>query len=122
MVPLSKSIKIKVSVLPTGTIPPDPEMNTGVVTKQVLEELSLKTGLLNKLQKGILPSVGLKAGVCGLAISGTDIYIIVILNTNKADSSKVADDMEEGFKSVGVGDLTPTSSQNLEKEFPYEVK
>jgi len=120
MGPLSKGIKIKVSGLPTGMIPIDPEMNTaGVVTKQVLEELSLKKGLLNKLQKGILSSVGLKAGVCGLAISGIDIYIIAVSNTNKAEASKVAEAMEEGFKSAGVGDLIPTSSQNLEKEFLY---
>ncbi len=120
MFPLLKGDKIKFSGLPTGTIPTDSEMNkAGVVTKQVLEELSLKTRLLNKLQKGILPSVGLKAGVFGLTISGTDTYIIVVLDTNKADTSKIAEDIEEEFKSAGVGDLTLTSSQNLEKECLY---
>ncbi|KPV64316.1 MAG: Homoserine kinase [Candidatus Bathyarchaeota archaeon BA2] len=58
--PFSKGIKIKVSGLAADTIPTNPDKNTaGVVAKQILEEFSLKTGLIIEIEKGILPSLGL---------------------------------------------------------------
>jgi len=48
----------------------------------------------------------LKAGACGVAISGAGPAMIAILNTDKADASKVAEAMEEGFKSAGVSATT----------------
>ena len=66
--PLSKGIEIKVSGLAADTIPTNPEKNTaGVVAKQILEESSLKTGLMIKLEKGILPSVGLGSSAASAA-------------------------------------------------------
>jgi homoserine kinase len=66
--PISKGIEIKVSGLAANTIPTDPEKNTaGVVAKQILEEFSLKTGLMIKLEKGILPSVGLGSSAASAA-------------------------------------------------------
>jgi len=66
--PLSKGIEIKVSGLAADTIPIDPENNTaGVVAKQILEEFSLKTGLMIKLEKRILPSVGLGSSAASAA-------------------------------------------------------
>jgi homoserine kinase len=60
IVSISKGIRIKVSGLAADTIPTDPEKNTaGVVARAILEEFSLKTGLMIKLEKGILPGVGL---------------------------------------------------------------
>jgi homoserine kinase len=44
----------------------------------------------------------LKAGACGVAISGAGPAMIAIVNTSKVDASKVAEAMEEGFKSAGV--------------------
>jgi homoserine kinase len=65
---LSKGIEIKVSGLAADTIPTDPEKNTaGVVAKQILEEFSLKTGLTIRLEKGILPSVGLGSSAASAA-------------------------------------------------------
>jgi len=66
--PLSKGIKIKVSGLAADTIPTNPGKNTaGVVAKQILEEFSLKTGLIIRLEKGILPSVGLGSSAASAA-------------------------------------------------------
>jgi len=68
IIPVSKDIKIKVSGLAADTIPIDPEKNTaGVVAKAILEESSLKTGLMIKLEKGILPSVGLGSSAASAA-------------------------------------------------------
>ena len=44
----------------------------------------------------------LKAGACGVAISGAGPAMIAIVNSNNTNSSGVAKAMEEGFKSVGV--------------------
>jgi homoserine kinase len=48
----------------------------------------------------------LKAGACGVAISGAGPAMIAIVNTSKADVSKVAEAMEEGFKSAGLNATT----------------
>jgi homoserine kinase len=66
--PISKEIKIKVFGLSADTIPTDPEKNTaGVVAKHILQEFSLKTGLTIKLEKGIIPSVGLGSSAASAA-------------------------------------------------------
>ncbi len=66
--PISKDIKIKVFGLSADTIPTDPEKNTaGVVAKHILQEFSLKTGLTIKLEKGIIPSVGLGSSAASAA-------------------------------------------------------
>jgi len=66
--PVSKGIEIKVSGLAADTIPTDPERNTaGVVAKHILQEFSLKTGLMINLEKGILPSVGLGSSAASAA-------------------------------------------------------
>jgi homoserine kinase len=68
MVAISKGIRIKVSGLAADTIPTDPEKNTaGVVARAILEEFSLKTGLMIKLEKGILPGVGLGSSAASAA-------------------------------------------------------
>lgn len=68
IVPISKGIRIKVSGLAADTIPRDPEKNTaGVVAKHILQEFSLKTGLMIKLEKGILTGVGLGSSAASAA-------------------------------------------------------
>ena len=68
IIPTSKNIKIEVSGLAADTIPTNPEKNTaGVVAKEILEEFSLKTGLMIKLEKGILSSVGLGSSAASAA-------------------------------------------------------
>jgi homoserine kinase len=44
----------------------------------------------------------LKVGACGVAISGAGPAMIAIVNKKKADSSKIAKAMKEGFESAGL--------------------
>jgi homoserine kinase len=44
----------------------------------------------------------LKAGACGITISGAGPSMIAVVNKEKADVRKVAVAMQEGFKSVGL--------------------
>ena len=44
----------------------------------------------------------LTAGACGIAISGAGPSMIAIVNKEKADATKVAVAMQEGFKSAGL--------------------
>lgn len=44
----------------------------------------------------------LKAGACGVAISGAGPAVIAIMNTNKACANKVTEAIKVGFQSVGV--------------------
>jgi homoserine kinase len=44
----------------------------------------------------------LKAGACGVAISGAGPAIIAIVDTKKSETTKIAQAMKTGFKSVGV--------------------
>jgi len=44
----------------------------------------------------------LKAGACGITISGAGPSMIAIVNKKKAHVTKVAEAMQEGFKSVGL--------------------
>ncbi len=60
IISIPEDINIKVSGLAVDAIPTDPEKNTaGVVARCILQEFSLKTGIMITLEKGILPSVGL---------------------------------------------------------------
>ncbi len=43
----------------------------------------------------------LRAGACGVAVSGAGPAMIAVVNKAKADAVKVADAMKEGFKSAG---------------------
>jgi homoserine kinase len=66
--PISKGIKIEVSGLSAETIPTVPEKNTaGVVANQMLREFSLKTGVQIKIEKGILPGMGLGSSAASAA-------------------------------------------------------
>jgi homoserine kinase len=68
IIPISKGIKIKVTGLAANTIPTDPMKNTaGVVAKHILQEFSLKTGLMIKIEKGILTGVGLGSSAASAA-------------------------------------------------------
>lgn len=44
----------------------------------------------------------LKAGACGVAVSGAGPTMIAVVNRKKADASKVASVMKEGFESAGL--------------------
>jgi homoserine kinase len=68
IVPVSKGIKLEVTGQAADTIPTDPEKNTaGVVAKAILEEFSLKTGLMIEVEKGIVPGMGLGSSAASAA-------------------------------------------------------
>jgi homoserine kinase len=68
MNPISKSIKIKVTGLLAETIPTAPQKNTaGVVANHILKEFSLKMGVQIKIEKGILPGMGLGSSAASAA-------------------------------------------------------
>jgi homoserine kinase len=65
---IPKDIKIEVCGLSAETIPTVPEKNTaGVVANQMLKEFSLKTGVQIKIEKGILPGMGLGSSAASAA-------------------------------------------------------
>jgi homoserine kinase len=64
----SKGVKIEVTGLSAATIPTAPEKNTaGIVANQMLKEFSLKAGVLIKIEKGILPGMGLGSSAASAA-------------------------------------------------------
>jgi homoserine kinase len=68
IIPIPKGVKIEVAGLSAATIPTAPEKNTaGVVANQMLKEFSLKAGILIKIEKGILPGMGLGSSAASAA-------------------------------------------------------
>lgn len=68
IIPISKGVKIEVKGLSAATIPTAPEKNTaGIVANQMLKEFSLKAGVLIKIEKGILPRMGLGSSAASAA-------------------------------------------------------
>jgi homoserine kinase len=65
---IPKGVKIEVTGLSAATILTAPEKNTaGVVANQMLKEFSLKAGVLIKIEKGILPGMGLGSSAASAA-------------------------------------------------------
>jgi homoserine kinase len=65
---IPKGVKIEVAGLSAATIPIAPEKNTaGVVANRMLKEFSLKAGVLVKIEKGILPGMGLGSSAASAA-------------------------------------------------------
>ena len=65
---IPRDIKIEVTGLSAETIPAAPERNTaGVVANHMLKEFSLKTGVLIKIEKGIMPGMGLGSSAASAA-------------------------------------------------------
>jgi homoserine kinase len=68
LAPISKGIKIDVSGVSAETIPTVPEKNTaGVVANQMMKEFSLKMGVRIRIEKGILPGMGLGSSAASAA-------------------------------------------------------
>jgi len=66
--PIPEGVKIQVSGLSAETVSTVPEKNTaGVVANQILKEFSLKTGVHIKIEKGILPGMGLGSSAASAA-------------------------------------------------------
>jgi len=91
IVPIYRKIKIEVYGLAADTIPTIPEENTaGVVAKEILEEFSLKTGLMIKIEKGILPSVGLGSSAASAAAVAFGLNRLFDLKLGEAQLIRLA--------------------------------
>jgi len=89
--PIPKGIKIKVSGLAADNVPTDPEKNTaGVVARCILQEFSLKTGLMIKLEKGILPSVGLGSSAASAVAVASGLNRLFNLRLNRKQLIQLA--------------------------------
>ncbi len=65
---ISKEIRIQINGLSANTISAMPEKNTaGVVAKKMMTDFSIKTGLLIKIEKGIMPGKGLGSSAASAA-------------------------------------------------------
>jgi homoserine kinase len=65
---IPKGVKIEVTGLSAETIPTSPAKNTaGVVANHMLKEFKLKTGINIKIDKGILPGMGLGSSAASAA-------------------------------------------------------
>jgi homoserine kinase len=68
IISIPEGVKIEVTGLSAATIPVAPEKNTaGVVANQMLKEFSLKAGVLIKIEKGIVPGMGLGSSAASAA-------------------------------------------------------
>jgi homoserine kinase len=65
---IPEDVVIEVTGLSASSIPTSPEKNTaGVVAKHILEEFRLKLGVAIKIDKGIVPSMGLGSSAASAA-------------------------------------------------------
>jgi homoserine kinase len=65
---IPEDVVIEVTGLSASSIPTSPEKNTaGVVAKHILEEFRLKPGVAIKIDKGIVPSMGLGSSAASAA-------------------------------------------------------
>src|SRR3972149_10737213 len=66
--PKKMRIEIEVTGVAAETIPTSPERNTaGIVANQILTEFSINTGIHIKIEKGILPGMGLGSSAASAA-------------------------------------------------------
>ncbi len=65
---ISREIRIQINGLSANTISPVPEKNTaGIVAKKIMTDFSIGTGLLIKIEKGIIPGKGLGSSAASAA-------------------------------------------------------
>src|SRR3972149_5991718 len=88
---ISKGVKIEVTGLSAATILTAPEKNTaGVVANQMLKEFSLKAGVLIRIEKGILPGMGLGSSAASAAAVAYGLNRILNLKLEKNELIRLA--------------------------------
>jgi homoserine kinase len=123
---ISKSVKIEVSGLSAETIPTLPQRNTaGVVANRILEEFSLNTGVQIKIEKGILPGMGLGSSAASAAsvAYGLNRMFNLELNNNelirfaaKGEVASAGSEHADNVSAAICGDFVIVKSYN-----PLEV-
>ena len=88
---IPKGVKIEVTGLSAATILTAPEKNTaGVVANQMLKEFSLKAGVLIKIEKGILPGMGLGSSAASAAAAAYGLNRIFDLKLDNKELIRLA--------------------------------
>lgn len=102
IVPASKGIRIEVSGLAANTIPINPELNTaGVVANRMFTEFSLEKGVMIKIEKGILPSIGLgssAASAAAVAYGLNSMYNLKLSNEQLIQLAAKGEVVSAGFE------------------------
>ena len=87
----SKNVRIKVSGVQAETISTTPERNTaGVVANYMIQEFSLKTGLIIQIEKGIWPSKGLGSSAASASAVAFGLNKLFNLNLNNTQLVRLA--------------------------------
>jgi homoserine kinase len=88
---IPEGVKIEVAGLSAATIPTVPEKNTaGVVAAHIIKEFSLKTGVHVKIEKGILPGMGLGSSAASAAAVAYGLNHMFSLNLNNNQLIRLA--------------------------------
>ena len=102
IVPVDKNIRIKVRGQSADSIPSEPEKNTaGVAAKAILDEFSLKTGLIITIEKGIAPSIGLgssAASAAAVAYGLNHLFNLKLYNEQLVQFSAKGEVASAGFE------------------------
>ncbi len=88
---IPKAVKIEVTGLSAETIPTPPENNTaGLVANQMIQEFSLKTGIHMRIEKGILPGMGLGSSAASAAAVAYGLNRLFNLNLDNKELIRLA--------------------------------
>jgi len=88
---IPEGVEIEVSGLSADTVPAVPEKNTaGVVANHMLKEFSLKTGVHIKIEKGILPGMGLGSSAASAAAVAYGLNRLFSLNLDNKELIRLA--------------------------------
>jgi len=91
IIPISRGVKIEVTGLSAATIPTAPEKNTaGIVANQMLKEFSLKAGVFIKIEKGILPRMGLGSSAASAAAVAYGLNLMFALKLDNKQLIRLA--------------------------------
>lgn len=88
---ISKEIRIQINGLSANTISTLPEKNTaGIVAKKMMTDFSIKTGLLIKIEKGIIPGKGLGSSAASAAAAAYGLNRMFNLGLDNVELIKYA--------------------------------
>jgi homoserine kinase len=94
---ISKDIKIQINGVSANTISLTPEKNTaGIVAHKMITDFDLKTGLLIKIEKGIIPGKGLGSSAASAAAVAYGLNLMFNLGLENVDLIKYAAKGEAG--------------------------